>query len=59
MRKSKADCVLVSFDRGTDDDKAVLIVGHKELGKDVAIINAFQDQEAIDIWNQLITKKEK
>jgi hypothetical protein len=37
----------------------VLIVGHKDSRKDIEIINAFQGEEAYDLYLKLITKKEK
>lgn len=35
----------------------ILIVGRKELNQSVTIVNAFQGEEAIDIYQKLITKK--
>ena len=36
----------------------VLIVGRKRPNESVEIVNAFQGEEALDIYNKLITKKE-
>jgi hypothetical protein len=55
--KDKSGCLLVSFDFG--NDVPVVIVGEKLQGQDVKVINAFQDQEAIDIINKLTTMKKK
>ena len=55
----KADCILVSFDEGRDDEIPILIVGRKHFRKEVDIINAFQGDEARELYNRLITRKEK
>lgn len=53
------ECLLVSVDFTKGEDTGVLIVGRQNNGK-VDIINAFQGQEAADIYRKLITvKKEK
>lgn len=51
--------VLVGLDDTNGIDNAVLVVGTKRVNESIKIINAFQGQEAIDIFNKLITKKEK
>lgn len=53
-------CFLVSVDISEDgSDNAVLIVGEKTNKVDVKIINAFQGDEALELYQKLITKKEK
>lgn len=53
------ECLLVSVDFTKGEDTGVLIVGRQNNGK-IDIINAFQGQEAADIYRKLITvKKEK
>lgn len=54
------ECLLVSVDFTKGIDSGVLIVGRQKNGK-VDIVNAFQGQEAADIYQKLITinKKEK
>lgn len=53
------ECLLVSVDFTKGEDIGVLIVGRQNNGK-IDIINAFQGQEAADIYRKLITvKKEK
>lgn len=54
------ECLLVSVDFAKGVDTGVLIVGRQKNGK-VDIINAFQGQEAADIYRKLIiiNKKEK
>lgn len=49
--------VVVSWDFSHDSDKGVLIVG-RQIKKEMKVINAFQGQEARDIYEKLITKKE-
>lgn len=51
--------VLVGLDDTNGIDNAVLVVGTKRVNESIKIINAFQGQETIDIFNKLITKKEK
>lgn len=51
------DCILVSVDF-TKEDTGVLIVGRKNTRHNLDIINAFQGQEAWDLYQKLITKKE-
>lgn len=51
------DCILVSVDF-TKKDAGVLIAGRKNTRQNPDIINAFQGQEAWDLYQKLITKKE-
>jgi hypothetical protein len=51
------DAVVVSWDFSHGTDKGVLIVGRQE-NKKMKIVNAFQGQEAFDIYKKLTTKKE-
>ena len=51
-----SDCVLVSIDKSNGTDHTVLVVGRKRPNGSVEIVNAFQGQEAIDMYNKLITK---
>lgn len=50
------ECLLVSVDFTKGEDTDVLIVGRQNNGK-VDIVNAFQGQEATDIYRKLITVK--
>lgn len=50
--------VIVSWDFSNGKDHDILLVGKREHGT-VEIINAFQGQEARDIYHKLITRKEK
>lgn len=45
---------IVSWDF-SHDDKAILLVGRQKSKGNVDIINAFQGQEAIDIYKKLST----
>lgn len=51
----RSGSVIVSWDFSNDKDVEVLLVGKKKSGKDVEIINAFQGQEAVDIYKKLTT----
>ena len=48
---------IVSWDFSHGNDKAILLVGNKVDSK-MDVINAFQGQEAIDIYEKLSKKKE-
>ena len=52
---SVTDSILVSvdFDMKGDPDTAVLIVGKKKKGGAIDILNAFQGDEAMELWNKL------
>lgn len=52
------ECLLVSVDFTKGEDIGILLVGRQKEGK-VDIINAFQGQEAVDIYRKLITVKNK
>lgn len=51
--------VVVAYDHKSDTDTAVLIVGQKTPNVDIQIINAFEGEEAKELWNKLTTRKEK
>lgn len=48
---------VVSWDFTHGNDVGVLLVGQQEKGK-MSIVNAFQGQEAFDIYMKLTNKKE-
>ena len=50
------DAIIVSYDDHSND-VPILIVGRKRLNRSVEIINAFQDDEAVELYNRLITVK--
>ena len=54
--KTTTDCILVSFDSSGEKDKEILIVGRKTSGEVVNIVNAFQGEEAVELYKKLTTK---
>ena len=57
--KATTDCILVSFDSSGGKDKEILIVGRKTSGEVGNIVNAFQGEEAVELYKKLITKEVK
>lgn len=55
--KHLSDVLLVGIDF-SEKDTGVLIVGRKRMNESVDIINAFQGDEARELYEKLITKKE-
>ena len=53
MDKEEIDVLLVSYEN-VSNDKPTLIVGRKEPRGGVKIINAFQDEEAEELYKKLI-----
>ena len=47
--------LLVGFD--FSDDKAIVVVGRKRKNQSVEIINAFEGDEAVDIYKKLVGDK--
>lgn len=54
----KSDTLLVGFDH-SNGDIAVLIVGRKEAGNAVQIVNQFQGKEAEELYQRLLQKHNK
>ncbi len=54
--KNKSDTFLVSFDY-THGDIPVLIVGRRGTEKEIDIVNAFQGDEARELYQKLTAKK--
>ena len=52
------DSILVSVDFSNKNNTGVLIVGRKRMNQSVEIINAFQGEEAMDLYKKLIMKKD-
>ena len=52
-----SDTVLVSFNRESPTSDPILIVGRKRKNQSVEIINAFQNDEAVELYNRLTTVK--
>lgn len=51
--------ILVSVDFSNNNDTGVLIVGRKRMNQSVEIINAFQGDDARELYERLVTKKKK
>ena len=56
--ESLNDILLVSIDI-REGESALMLIGRKRKGEMLEIINTFQGEEAKDIYNKLITKKER
>lgn len=54
-----SDCILVSVDFSHGADVGVLIVGRRLPNGSTAIVNAFQGDEAVELYKKLVTVKEK
>lgn len=54
--KGKSDTILVSFDY-IHGDIPVLIVGRRGNEKEIDVINAFEGEEAKDLYQKLTKKK--
>ena len=59
IKEKTSGSVIVSWDFGGGKDAGILLVGKKMPGEAVKIINAFQGQEALDIYKKLTTLKKK
>lgn len=56
-RKTKNfDTLLVGFDH-SHGDIAVLIIGRKEAGENIQVINQFQGKEAEELYKKLVEKE--
>lgn len=53
-----SDTLLVSISF-SDKDKGVLIVGRQRKNQSIEIVNAFQGNEALELYKKLVTQKEK
>lgn len=52
------DSILVSAVFSNENDTGVLIVGRKRMNQSVDVINAFEGDEARELYKKLVTKKE-
>lgn len=57
--KEVIDSVVVSVDFSNKNDTGVMVVGRKRMNQSMEIINAFQGDEARELYERLITKKEE
>ena len=53
------DTILVGFNAAHGDDAAFIVVGRKNPGRGITILNTICGEEAVDIYKRLTTKKEK
>lgn len=51
--------VIVSYDDTNGKDHSILIVGRKRMNQSVEVINAFQGQEAEELYKKLTTPRRK
>ncbi len=51
------DSLLIGIDISSKDSTAVLTVGKKRMNQSVEIINAFQGDEARELYKKLVTKR--
>lgn len=56
MINNITDSIIIGYDQ-SENDNTVLIVGRKRPNQSVDIINAFQGEEAKELYERLITKK--
>ena len=52
----KTDTLLISLDMSRGEDVGILIVGRKGKGKKIDIVNAFQGEEARELYERIVTK---
>lgn len=52
------DTLLVSISF-SDKDTGVLVVGRQRKNHSIEIVNAFQGEEALELYKKLVTQKEK
>ena len=52
------DAIIVSYDNSSNDIP-ILIVGRKRFNQSMNIINAFQGDEAVELYTRLTTIKDK
>ena len=50
--------IIVSYDDQTNNEP-IMIVGNKRMNQSIELINAFQGDEAIELYKRLTTKKGK
>lgn len=53
-----SDTILVSISF-SEKDKGVLVVGRQRKNHSIEIVNAFQGDEALELYKKLVTKKEQ
>jgi len=56
---SISDGLIIGFDRTKNGDNTVLIVGRQLNGQEVKIVNAFGGEEAFELYQKLVSKREE
>lgn len=56
LKTKNFDTLLVGFDH-SHGDIAVLIIGRKEAGENIQVINQFQGKEAEELYKKLVEKE--
>lgn len=51
--------IIVSYDASENGDETILLVGKKNPNEIVEVINAFQGEEAKDLWKKLTERSKK
>ena len=51
--------IIVSYDASENGDETILLVGKKNPNEIIKIVNAFQGEEAKDLWKKLTERNEK
>lgn len=51
--------IILSYDASENGDEPILLVGKKNPNKPIKIINAFQGEEAKDLWKKLTERSKK
>ena len=54
-----SDSLIIGFDSSTGKDSTVLIVGRKKPREAVDVINAFEGEEALELYKKLTTPEAK
>lgn len=55
--KIKTEALLVSVTYDTNGKVNLMVVGKKRKNESVEIVNAFQGEDAVRLYNELITKR--
>ena len=57
-KMSKPDTIFISFEPPHDDDVAIMVISRINHGESIDIINILEDEEAIELYQKLVTEKE-
>lgn len=58
MAAINEDTILVGLTNWHGKENAILVVGRKRMNQSVEIINTIQGEEAVNIYEKLVTPKE-